>query len=377
MIEFSPCTLILVNTAACAILLMNALFLFALRGSRPVILIASVFLLSGFMPIVATLQHFQSEFYMRAIFNPAHVILVMVAFPVVYFYLFELMRPGYVRLKHWLAVGTPLAVYILVFALANMFRPLPAFYAYDQIAPYWDNPAMWVCLAGLAVCAVEQVELAIITMRMYKDYKHRMVDEFSTFEGYNLNWVRWIIVLMFVYGLLTLVGITTEGYTIKFIVAGLTAFVNTITTIFVILQKDIYARPEVENGNNADASCDAAQLETKREQLQQKLRYLLETDLIFKDPDLNADKVCRMLNTNRTYLWEVIAQDMDTNFYSLVNGYRLRNAESVLRDQTFRGMPLGDIATICGMRNLSTFSRLFRQEYGISPSEFRKSAPEI
>lgn len=179
---------------------------------------------------------------------------------------------------------------------------------------------------------------------------------------------------MVVFGLLTLVGIVTEGYTIKLIVAVATAFTNTVTTILVILQKDLHTPRKIED--KAESLEDAAPVETKRGQLQQNLQYLLEADMIFKDPDLNADKVCRMLNTNRTYLWEVIAQDMGTNFYSLVNGYRLRNAETMLRDQTLGNVPLGDIAAICGIRSLSAFSKLFRQEYGISPSEFRKNATQ-
>lgn len=183
MLHITPDFLLLFNVAVCAILLMNALFLFALRGGRPVILIACVFLFSGLMPIGAAMQHLHSEFYMRAIFNPAHVIIVLAVFAPIYFYLFELMRPGSVRIRHWLAVSTPLVIYILLFFCISRSHPLPPFSSYDQITPYWSHPAMWVCLAGLFVAVVQQVLFAVITMRIYNEYKRRMVDEFSTFEG--------------------------------------------------------------------------------------------------------------------------------------------------------------------------------------------------
>jgi len=102
------------------------------------------------------------------------------------------------------------------------------------------------------------------------------------------------------------------------------------------------------------------------------LLVLLRKDEIFKDPELNNEKVCEMLGTNRTYLWQVITHDMNTTFYKLINTKRLNKATTMMKDLQHRKMPLKNIAEICGFKSLRAFSVLFKQMYGKTPTEWRK-----
>ncbi len=54
----------------------------------------------------------------------------------------------------------------------------------------------------------------------------------------------------------------------------------------------------------------------KHNVLKQNLLKLLENDEIFKDPELNSEKVREMLGTNRTYLSRLINQELNTTFTS-------------------------------------------------------------
>ena len=102
------------------------------------------------------------------------------------------------------------------------------------------------------------------------------------------------------------------------------------------------------------------------------LLVLLRKDEIFKDPELNNEKVCEMLGTNRTYLWKVINHDLNTTFYKLINTYRLNKATTMMKDTQHRKMPLKNIAEICGFKSLRAFSVLFKQTYSKTPTEWRK-----
>jgi AraC-like DNA-binding protein len=102
------------------------------------------------------------------------------------------------------------------------------------------------------------------------------------------------------------------------------------------------------------------------------LLTLLEKDEIFKDPELNIEKIRQMLSTNRTYLSKIINHDMNTTFYQLINNYRLTKSISMMKDPIHRNTPLNSIADICGFKSLSAFSIFFKQMYGKTPSEWRE-----
>lgn len=367
--------LLSIGTTVCAVMLVNSLFLYVLRGNRhPTNLITLVFVLTALVPIAAIIQKFDTDHYMRALFNPSHVVMVMAIFPLIYFYLFELMLPGCLKLKHWLAAYAPPVVFMLILAVVNRtYGSLPSFASYDQIWPFLDKPAMWVRISGIFMMIAEQVVFTMVTLRMHNDHKRRMVDEFSNFEGCNLRWVRWIAFTMIIQGVCALACMTVEGYAVKLVMAVTVVTIPTMINIFVVRQKDLYTTPE-KDPDTADNRIDngTPEEEPRHLRLGEELLLLFEKDEIFRDPDLSGDKVSRMLNTNRTYLWALINREWGTNFYTLVNGYRLQKAEAMMRDAMFMNMSLGSIAEMCGFRSLSSFSTYFRQEYGVTPSEFRK-----
>lgn len=85
-------------------------------------------------------------------------------------------------------------------------------------------------------------------------------------------------------------------------------------------------------------------------------------DLVLQDL---ADK----LGTNKYGLSRLIHNSMDTTFRDILNDYRLRYAESLIRETDLK---LLDISILSGYRSLSTFYRLFTNKFGISPGEYRK-----
>lgn len=70
----------------------------------------------------------------------------------------------------------------------------------------------------------------------------------------------------------------------------------------------------------------------------------------------------------------IFRKKMDASFYRCVTQRRLIAAKSLIAE----GLPLENIASRVGFSDYSTFYRAFRQEYGISPRQYRKrlEAPE-
>lgn len=61
----------------------------------------------------------------------------------------------------------------------------------------------------------------------------------------------------------------------------------------------------------------------------------------------------------------------DTTPADFINKYRIRHAAILLSSTND---PVGLIAEQCGFTNRSTFTRIFRDQYAMTPTEFRRAA---
>lgn len=107
------------------------------------------------------------------------------------------------------------------------------------------------------------------------------------------------------------------------------------------------------------------------QQLYNRLCVIMEDPAVFTDPDANHETLARLLGTNRTYLGDALHECADTTPADFINRYRIRYAANLL---TTTDDPVSLVAEQCGIPNRSTFSRLFRDRYSMSPTEYRKAA---
>ena len=111
------------------------------------------------------------------------------------------------------------------------------------------------------------------------------------------------------------------------------------------------------------------------ESLYNNLCKLMQNEQLFKDQKMRKDDVANMLNTNRTYLSDAVRICCDgMTFSEFINRYRLRYAATLLT--TNSELNIYEVGDQSGFSSRSTYNRLFRDYYGMSPSEFRAIAKE-
>lgn len=116
--------------------------------------------------------------------------------------------------------------------------------------------------------------------------------------------------------------------------------------------------------------------EEKSSTLYLKLHRVMLKRELYKDKSLSKDKLAEALNTNRTYLSQVINTHTGLSFTHYINRLRIEEARRLLSDPK-NETPLKAIASDIGFNSLSTFYNAFQSIIGMSPSAYRVKMLEI
>ncbi|MBO5221361.1 MAG: helix-turn-helix domain-containing protein [Clostridia bacterium] len=102
--------------------------------------------------------------------------------------------------------------------------------------------------------------------------------------------------------------------------------------------------------------------------LVQRMKEYAADNFLF---DLPLSRLAELFHYNEKYLGRKFKEETGETFRQYVNLLRLRHARKMLHTTT---SDVVEIALASGFDNVSYFNRLFKARYGITPTEYRKSA---
>ena len=85
------------------------------------------------------------------------------------------------------------------------------------------------------------------------------------------------------------------------------------------------------------------------------MEKLFNKDHIYLNKDLTIWELAKQLDTNRSYLSQIINTDYGQNFSAFVNSYRARHAENL--QQTHPELSQADIADMSGFGSVKSWKR--------------------
>ncbi|MCR4921634.1 MAG: helix-turn-helix domain-containing protein [Bacteroidaceae bacterium] len=109
------------------------------------------------------------------------------------------------------------------------------------------------------------------------------------------------------------------------------------------------------------------------EELYQKIMKKFYIDKKYRDPEYSAQKLAEELGTNTRYISAVINLRFQDNYSQMVNEFRIREAQYMLKDRHNADMTMEDIAKAVGFANRQSFYAAFFRRTGTSPREFREA----
>ena len=109
----------------------------------------------------------------------------------------------------------------------------------------------------------------------------------------------------------------------------------------------------------------------RQQQLVSDLHHYLLAERNFSNPEIEASELALTLGSNRTALFSTVKAVTGKTLQEYINSVRLDEAKQLIETTEEQ---IESIAVSCGFKTSSTFYRLFRERYHISPAAYRKVA---
>lgn len=279
----------------------------------------------------------------------------------------------------WITVSLPLA-----FALAfDTLQTFHGFYLeYEMILNHIENVYFFVYL--------------IISLQFLKKVQKVYKENYSTTYKNDLNWYKHLI-----YGFMVVVTIDTLCTLHELFFPALPWNIGTIVAFTMIamyfylgykgmfqsqilipdflLEKMAIPKPDKkidsQNEPSKEINIGPKQLDSlsgdEIELLKFKVIELLEKDKLHLNESLSLTEMAHVVGITNKKLSELLNHHLDTNFYNLINEYRVREVKQRLQTKGSGKYTLLSIAYDSGFQSKASFNRIFKQKTGVSPADYR------
>jgi AraC-like DNA-binding protein len=111
--------------------------------------------------------------------------------------------------------------------------------------------------------------------------------------------------------------------------------------------------------------------------LLRRLDQLMRVERVYRQEGLSIGGLAAQLNVPEYRLRQAINEGLGhRNFNAFLNRYRIDDAKASLSDPSQRDVPVLTIAIDAGFQSIGPFNRAFKAATGLTPTEFRRQAPE-
>lgn len=107
-----------------------------------------------------------------------------------------------------------------------------------------------------------------------------------------------------------------------------------------------------------------------------RLMHKMQEEELYLDCELTLPDLAEQTGLTPHQVSQVINGQMNQNFFSFVNNYRIQLAKKLMTEQETRNMPIVELAVEVGFKSKSSFYDAFKKATQMTPTQFKKSVQE-
>ena len=286
-----------------------------------------------------------------------------------------------------------LYIQLIPFGLVWLFFSVPLFIS--MATPYLRNFNEWYVDHEYLVNIPENIFFMVyimLSLRLLSRIRHATRENSATDKN-DLNWYRHLLIgfaiivvfdtLCTIYELFFPMIPWNIGTLIAFSLIAMYIYLGykgmfqaqILIPEFLLQKMSIASAPEEPEQQSAQKMTARALDSYSAEEidiLKKKLSYALAEKKVYLDDSLTLADLADELGITTKKLSELINQHLDTNFYNLINDYRVNEVIARLSGPDAEKFTLLGIAFDCGFQSKASFNRIFKQKTGQSPSAYKK-----
>jgi AraC-like DNA-binding protein len=222
-------------------------------------------------------------------------------------------------------------------------------------------------------------------MRLIGRFKKVAGEEYSDYRRIDIGWLSntllFFSLTMVVAALNSLIGMTSLAAYWWPVFLGIILlvfiYINVVLLkalrhpeLFALLEERAAGPAAVKE---AAPTADVADMADRKRVLEQLAQYMM-TQRPWLDADLTLEQLAGKLGLRPKVLSRAINEGLGRNFFELVNHYRIEEAKRLLTDPADKKITVLEVLYEVGFNSKSSFNTLFKQDTGMTPSEFKKSS---
>lgn len=339
----------------------------------------SFYFLTGWLSLIAVfLGSFLLPFEVVEYFKPGIFPVIFLFGPVLYLYLSSLAVENF-KLK------PNVLLHLVPFVLICIHRSFVTVVPITSSADLSENPHYIYNKVYYSLFILSLLFYWVLSLKLVVNHRKNIPFNFSNYTQKNtLNWSVFVLSLFLVFFIadfsLFYVSkvLQIKIQVISLLPLNLTAF-TFIMILFGINQTVIYPKNTKQNTNLISVE-DSVPNKTDRKLLDEKQKEML-SETIFKylkskKPYLNPDYSLQMmaddLLISREKLSYLINTGQKKNFYKFINEFRIEEVKERLQNPRYNHYTVLGIGLECGFNSKSSFNRIFKEDTGLTPTEFKK-----
>lgn len=301
--------------------------------------------------------------------------------PLIYFYIEALFTEvNFRKYKIWLCF-VPFLLLLLFISLPLIFQNPNDGLIFDYLRYYFDNRTIFY--------ALEMSYLLVFTLqslKKLKQYSPVIQNYFSNLTAIDIIWSKRLLL-----GILLYLVIDTFLLVSGFQPKDFPFFdnqINLLTILVVVLYLGYYGffqaqilipafllKEEKKNPiNQIVPSKNTTSFSTEEiEYIKLAINNALEKEQLFLNESLTLSTLANHVQLTDKKLSTFINQELHTNFYQLINQYRLTTFKKEIGLAKNKHLTIWGIASQCGFNSKTSFNRIFKKNTGLTPSQYQKS----